>query len=74
MGYVKYFMPETGLEQTMEEKREVPTVTISVDEYFDLRQKAEMNGFLMERMGKFDGQLMDMDRRLYELENKQKSV
>lgn len=74
MGYVKYFMPETGLEQTMEEKREVPTVTISVDEYFDLRQKAEMNGFLMERMGKFDGQLMDMDRRLYELESKQKSV
>lgn len=58
----------------MEEKREVPTVTISVDEYFDLRQKAEMNGFLMERMGRFDGQLTDMDRRLYELENKQKSV
>lgn len=58
----------------MEEKREVPTVTISVDEYFDLRQKAEMNGFLMERIGRFEGQLMDMDRRLYELENKQKSV
>jgi len=51
----------------MEEKREVPTVTISVDEYFDLRQKAEMNGFLMERIGRFEGQLMDMDRRLYEL-------
>ncbi len=58
----------------MEEKREVSTVTISVDEYFDLRQKAEMNGFLIERMGRFDGQLMDMDRRLYELESKQKSV
>lgn len=57
-----------------EERGAVPTVTISVDEYFDLRQKAEMNGFLMERMGRLDGQLMDMDRRLYELENKQKSV
>lgn len=57
----------------MEEKREVPTVTISVDEYFDLRQKAEMNGFLMERMGYFDGQLRDMDRRLHELECKKKS-
>lgn len=57
-----------------EERGAVPTVTISVDEYFDLRQKAEMNGFLMERMGRFDGRLMDMDRRLYELENKQKSV
>ena len=58
----------------MEEKREAPTVTISVDEYFDLRQKAEMNGFLMERIGRFEGQLMDMDRRLYEMESKQKSV
>lgn len=57
-----------------EERGAVPTVTIPVDEYFDLRQKAEMNGFLMERMGCFDGRLMDMDRRLYELENKQKSV
>jgi len=56
----------------MEEKREVPTVTISVDEYFDLRQKAEMNGFLMERIGRFEGQLMDMDRRLYELEHPHK--
>lgn len=53
----------------MEEKREVPTVTISVDKYYDLRQKAEMNGFLMERMGRFEGQLMDMNRRLYELEH-----
>lgn len=56
----------------MEEKREVPTVTISVDKYFDLRQKAEMNGFLMERMGRFEGQLMDMNRRLYELEHPHK--
>lgn len=57
----------------MEEKREIPTVTISVEEYFDLRQKAEMNVFLMERMGRFDGQLKDFDRRLFELEHKQKS-
>ena len=56
----------------MEEKREVPTVTISVDEYFDLRQKAEMNGMLMERLGSLDARLMDMDRRLYELEHPHK--
>ncbi len=58
----------------MEERGVIPTVEIPVDEYFDLRQKAEMNGFLMERIGRFEGQLLDMDRRLYELENKQKSV
>lgn len=56
----------------MEEKREVPTVTISVDEYFDLRQKAEMNGFLMERIGRFEGRIGDIDRRLYELEHPHK--
>ena len=58
----------------MEERGVIPTVEIPVDEYFDLRQKAEMNGFLMERIGRFEGQLLDMDRRLYELENKQKSL
>lgn len=56
----------------MEEKREFPTVTISVDEYFDLRQKADMNGMLMERLGIIDGRMMDFDRRLYELEHDRK--
>lgn len=56
----------------MEEKREIPTVTISVDEYFDLRQKAEMNGMLMERLGSLDGRMIDFDRRLYELEHARK--
>lgn len=53
----------------MEDERKIPTVTIPVDEYFDLRQKAEMNGFFMECMGNFEGKLMDLDRRLYELEH-----
>ena len=48
------------------------TITISADEYFDLRQRAEANGILMQKLGELEGQLYDYDRRLWELENKQK--
>ena len=54
----------------MEEGKVVPMVTISADEYFNLRQKAEMNGFIMERVVCMSERLRDVDRRLYELENK----
>ena len=56
----------------MEEKREVSTVTIPIDEYFNLRQKAEMNSLIIERIGRMENHLMDIERRLYKLENKQK--
>lgn len=46
------------------------TVTISVEEYCDLRAKADANMFLMRQFGEFDGRFIDMDRRLYELENR----
>lgn len=48
----------------------IHTVTIPIDEYFDLRQKAEMNGFLMERIGHFQGQLEELQRRMWELEDR----
>ncbi len=54
----------------MEEKREVSTVTIPIDEYFNLRQKAEMNSLIIERIGRMENHLMDIERRLYKLENK----
>lgn len=38
------------------------TVTIPLDEYFDLRQKADMNAFLM-------GQLQNIDQRFYKYDN-----
>jgi hypothetical protein len=47
---------------------ETKTITISVDEYFDLREKAQMNMYLMERLGQIDGNLNDLNRRLIELE------
>ena len=47
---------------------EVKTVNIPIDEYFDLRQRAEMNGMLMQQLGTLEGRLFDIDRRLFELE------
>ena len=31
-------------------ENEVKTINIPIDEYFDLRTRAEMNGILMERL------------------------
>lgn len=53
-------------------ENEVKTINIPIDEYFDLRTRAEMNGILMERLGQFEGRFFDLDRRIYELECKLK--
>ena len=49
-------------------ENEVKTITIPVDEYFELREKAQMNVYLMERFGQIDGQFYDLNQRLIELE------
>ena len=46
------------------------TVTITVEEYCDLRAKADANMYLMRQFGEIDGKFIDMDRRLYELESR----
>lgn len=51
---------------------EVRTINIPIDEYFDLRTRAEMNGILMERLGQIEGRFFDLDRRIFELEHEQK--
>ena len=48
----------------------VTTVTITVDEYFDLRQKAETNLYLMTELGRLDARLNEYDRRLWDIERK----
>lgn len=53
-------------------ENEAKTINIPIDEYFDLRTRAEMNGILMERLGQFEGRFFDLDRRIYELECKLK--
>ena len=50
------------------------TVTISADEYFNLRQKAELNGFLMVELGEMRQKLIDLDNRLYHAENRIRGI
>ena len=49
---------------------ETNTVTITLEEYFDLRQKAEMNGFLMNELGRIQQQMSEFDNRLFKCESK----
>lgn len=53
-------------------ENEVKTVNIPIDEYFELRSRAEMNYLLMERLGFFEGNFRELDRRIYDLERKLK--
>ena len=46
-------------------------VTISVDEYFDLRTKADMNATLMVQLSQLEARLIDFDRRLWEVEGRE---
>ena len=54
-------------------ENEVKTITISIDEYFDLREKAQMNMYLMERLGQMDGQIHDLDQRVIYLERMERA-
>lgn len=45
-------------------------VTISINEYFDLRTKADMNATLLAELARIGAQLQDLDRRLWMLEGK----
>lgn len=42
----------------------VKTVTIPLDEYFDLRQKAETNLFLVNELGRFQSEIVSLHRRI----------
>lgn len=45
------------------------TVTISVEEYFDLRQKADMNAFLIGQLTNIDMRFNKYDEMMYRLED-----
>ena len=45
------------------------TVTIPVEEYFDLRQKAEMNAYLLGEIRKYDERFILFDEKLFRLED-----
>lgn len=47
---------------------DVKTVTIPLDEYFELRQRAESNMFLMSELGRFQAEITEIHRRISEHE------
>ena len=71
-AYNRWFVLCVGDKEERKEGCVMPeaTVTISVDEYFDLRQKAETNGMLIKELGEIQGRLYDFDRRIFELEQR----
>ena len=46
----------------------VATVTITVDEYFDLRQKAEANAYLVKELATLEARFDEIYRRLLDVE------
>lgn len=52
----------------MEGEKTVNTVTIPVDEYIDLKMKAQNNMYLMDKLHLIEENLRLMDGRVYELE------
>jgi hypothetical protein len=51
-----------------ENNTSVVTVTIPLEEYWDLRTKAEANGYLMERLGQMEARFRDIEQKLWEIE------
>lgn len=45
-------------------------VTIPLEEYFDLRTKADMNATLLVELARIGAQLQDFERKLWMLEEK----
>ena len=45
-------------------------VTIPLDEYIELRRKADENFYLADRLGQFEQRTMNLENRLWELERK----
>ena len=45
----------------------INTVTIPLDEYFELRKKADASEFLMTEFGRIDARLQELDRKYYDL-------
>lgn len=54
----------------MEKVNNVATVTITIEEYFDLRTKAEQGIYIANKLGELENRTFELDRRLFELEDK----
>lgn len=45
-------------------------VTITIEEYFDLRTRAEQGTYIAERLGNLGNRICELERRYFELEDK----
>ena len=54
----------------MTETEVIKTVNIPLDEYYDLRQKAESALWLMTELGETRVRLQNFEQRLYDLERR----
>lgn len=43
-------------------------VTISIEEYFDLRTRADMSATLLAKFAEMEARFIDFDRRLWDVE------
>lgn len=57
----------------METVNNVATVTIPIDEYFDLRTRAEQGIYIAERLGMLDRRILELENRCFELEDKMRA-
>lgn len=57
----------------METVNNVATVTIPIDEYFDLRTRAEQSVYIADKLGSLENRTFELDRRLFGLEGKMRT-
>ena len=56
--------------EKMSETNNIPMVTITADEYFDLRVRAGINDLMLQKMIDYESRLARLEERLWELEKK----
>lgn len=53
----------------MDNTPNVATVTITVEEYFDLRMRAQQNQYLTDTLMRIEGNFAQLDNRVFRVEN-----
>ena len=51
-----------------ENNTSIVTVTIPLEEYWDLRTRAEANGYLMQQLGQMEARFRDIEQKIWEIE------
>ena len=49
---------------------DVNTVTIPLEEYIELRRKADENFYLVDRLGQMDARMFNMEQKVFDMERR----